>query len=130
MEGVDAVLLEPARDLDRVVEGVALGEPGLERVMVVGAADLGLEVIVAPHLLADGARHAAEQAGAVLERAAVLVLAIVDRRAEKLGEQVTVARVQLDAVAAGGLGPPGARDELVDDGVDLGDATSPSRGCR
>ena len=51
-----------------------------------------------PTSLADRLDDLADEAGAVLERAAVVVLAIVDRRAEELRDQVAVGAVQLDAV--------------------------------
>ena len=64
--------------------------------------------------LARTASHDLEhEAGAVLERAAVLVLAVVDRRAEELRDQVAVGAVQLDAVQPGLARAPGALGEVA-----------------
>ena len=61
-----------------------------------------------------------DEAGAVLERSAVLVLAIVDGRAEELRDQVAVGAVQLHAVEAGLARPARAfgkrRHRLLDVG--------------
>ena len=64
--------------------------PRKQRVVVVDGADLHLQVEVAADLLADRADDLQEEARAVLERAAVLVVAVVDRGAEELREQIAV----------------------------------------
>ena len=74
---------------------------------------------VVADLGADGADDFERKAGAVLERAAVLVLAVVDRRAEELREQVPVCAVQLHAVEAGLARPPRALGKVADDLLDL-----------
>ena len=53
------------------------------------------------------------EARAILQRAAVIVAAVVDRRAEELRDQVTVRPVQFDAVEAGLPGPPRAGGERL-----------------
>jgi hypothetical protein len=117
VEGVDAGLLEPLADLDRVFERRALALPEEEVVAVVDGRDLELEVVVGPDLVPDGAHDVEGEPRPVLERAAVLVLAVVDDRREELSDQVAVAAVDLDAVgarlarAAGGAGE--AADELL-----------------
>ena len=86
-----------------------------QRVVILGGADLHLQVEVVADLGADGADDFEHEAGAVLERAAVFVLAVVDRRAEELGDQVAVGAVQLDAVEAGLARAPRALGEVRDD---------------
>ena len=75
-------------------------EPEEERVRVLGGADLHLQVEVVADLAADRAHRLEQQARPVLERPAVLVLAVVDRRGEELREEVAVGAVDLDAVEA------------------------------
>jgi hypothetical protein len=58
-------------------------------------------VEVAADLGADGADRLEQKAGAILERAAVVVLAVVDRGREELREDVAVRAVDLDAVQPG-----------------------------
>ena len=53
---------------------------------------------VATHLRADGADDFQHEARAIFERPAVFVLAVVDRGAEELGDEIAVGAVQLDAV--------------------------------
>ena len=67
---------------------------------MLGGADLHLQVEVVADLRADRLDDVDDEPGPVFERAAVLVLAIVDRRAEELRDQVAVGAVQLDAVEA------------------------------
>ena len=50
---------------------------------------------------ADRADHLEQETRAVLQRSAVLVLAVVDAGGEELGEQVAVGGVELDAVEPG-----------------------------
>jgi hypothetical protein len=71
-----------------------------DRVVVILRADLHLQVKVPADLRADGPHDVEHEPGAILERAAVLVLAIVDRRTEELGDQVAVRPMQLDAIEA------------------------------
>jgi hypothetical protein len=49
--------------------------------------------------------HVDQKAGPVLERAAVLVLSVVDRGAEELGEKISMRSVQFDAVQTGFTDP-------------------------
>ena len=81
------------------------------------AADLG----------ADRPDDVEEEARAVGQRAAVLVLAVVDARAQELGEQIAVGGVQLDAVEARFARPPGAAGEGADRVVDLRPAHRPAQ---
>ena len=60
-----------------------------------------------------------QQAGAVLDGAAVAVGAAVGAVLQELVEQVAVGGVQLDTVEAGALGIGGGLAELLDDGGDL-----------
>ncbi len=110
---------EPLADLDRLLEGRPLLPPGEERLPVVDRADLELEVEVVPDLLPHRAHDLDREARAVLQRPAVLVLPVVDRRGEELRDQVAVAAVDLDAVELGLARPAGGLPEGVDDLVDL-----------
>jgi hypothetical protein len=91
---VRAVLLQRARDLDRLVQLHAAGEA----VAQVHLHDHG-DVVASGR---DHARdHLAEKAHAAVERAAVRVGAVVGIRGEELADEVTVAGVHLDGVEAG-----------------------------
>jgi hypothetical protein len=100
---VEAVLGEPRGDLQALVEVEAVGV----------AEVLGREADAddegrgagGPH----GAGDLAQQAGAVDERAAPVVVALVHRPAQELTEEVAVGGVQLDAGEAGGLRSGGRR---------------------
>jgi hypothetical protein len=91
---------EPAAYLDRVFHRVAapLEFQKRERVVVFLGADLHLQVEVVADLLADGLDDVEHETGAILQRSAVLVVPVVDRRAEELRDQVAVGAVQLDSV--------------------------------
>ena len=69
--------------------------------------------------LADRPNGVEQEAGTVLERAAVLVVAVVDRRREELREDVAVGAVDLDAVQAGFLRPPSSLGERLRHLLDL-----------
>ena len=83
------------------------------------ALDLELDVVVRADLGSDRAHDVEREAGAVLERAAIVVVAVVDARGEKLRDQVAVAPVHLDAVRARFAGAAGSPTEVADDLVDL-----------
>jgi hypothetical protein len=89
VQGVDARLDEPLADLDRVLERVARRSDvqRRQRVGVLLRADLHLEVEVVADLGAHGLDDVEHETGAVLERAAVFVLAVVDGRAQELRDQ-------------------------------------------
>ena len=110
VDGVDARLDQPLahlrRLLDRVARAFELEDE--QRVVVLGGADLHLQVEVATDPRADGPDDLEDEARAVLERSAVFVRAIVDGRAQELRDQVAVGAVQLDAVEAGLARAPGA----------------------
>ena len=104
-----AELLGHLRDLvDRepALDPVGRGQPDEQR-LVVGPRG------------ADGVGRLDEQPGAVLQRAAVLVVALVGQRREELVQQVAVGGVQLDDVEAGVVGPAGGRGERRGDARDL-----------
>ena len=83
-------------------------------------ADLHLQVEIVADLSADGLHDVDDEPGPVFERAAVLVMAIVDRRAEELRNEVAIGAVQLDAVEPRLARPPGAFGKGVDGLRDLG----------
>ena len=105
---------------------VPLALPGEQIVVVVDGGDLELHVEVVADLGADRAHDLEREARPVLERAAVLVVAVVDRRREELRDQVAVAAVDLDPVGAGlaraARGLREALDDLLDLGLRHGDA--------
>ncbi len=72
-----------------------------------------------PHALRMARQHFVGEAHAVLEAAAVLVVAPVGDRRPELLDQRVVGRHQLAAVIAAGLGPRGAAREGGDDLRDL-----------
>src|SRR5262249_14243588 len=118
VNGVGALALAPFRDLDGVGQHVAFLLPW-DDVVAVDRAQLDLQVEFASDARADRADHLDEESRTVLQRAAVFVGAIVDAGGEKLGEEVTVGCVQLDAVEAGLARAPGAGGECLHEVVDL-----------
>ena len=114
-------LLEPPADLDRVLDRRPLAPPGKEGVVVVDGGDLELDVVVVTDLAPDRLHDLERQPRAVLQRAAVLVLAVVDRRREELRDQVAVAPVDLDPVELGLARAPRGLREALDDLPDLRD---------
>ena len=116
---VDAFGLEQLADFDRILERVALRLVVEQRIVVLDGADLHLQVEIAADLGANGADDLEHEARAVLELAAVLVLAVVDRRAEELRDEIAVRAVQLDAVRAGLARAARALAERLDDVLDL-----------
>ena len=119
VEAVDARLLEPLADLDGLLERVPVAHPRIDVAQVLARADLELHVVVVAHLAPDRSNDLEREARPVLERAAVLVLPVVDRRREELRDQVAVAAVDLDPVRAGLARAARALRERVDDLVDL-----------
>ena len=103
MDGVHAGGFEPARDLDRILQPVAAFPIERERagVVVVLRVEFDSEKEIAPDLRAHGGDHFEEKARPVFERAAVIVRPVIDGRAEKLGDDVAVGALQLDAIRAG-----------------------------
>ena len=79
---------------------------------------------------ADRPDHLEQEARAILQRAAVLVGAVVDAGREELREQVAVGGMQLDAVEAGLARAPGAAGERLDELLDLGLARRRGRESR
>ena len=84
-----------------------------DRVVVLLDADLHLEVEVVADAGPDRLHDLEHEPGAVLERTAVLVLPVVDRGAEELGDQIAVGAVQLDAVEPRVARAPGALREIA-----------------
>ena len=100
LEGVDgAVLLDPLRGLDGLLDG----DPAPD---AVGHVELGEDRDPVTDRVAHRPQDAAREPGPVDQRAAVLVLAVVDLRAEERTGQVAVPQVHLDGVEPG-LDRPG-----------------------
>src|SRR5436189_15221 len=93
--------IEPLADLARDADLRPLRPPEDQVVPVVDPGDLELQVEVGADLGPDRAHDFEREARAVGERAAVLVLAIVDGRGQELRDQVAVAAVDLDPVGTG-----------------------------
>ena len=98
MNRIDAGIDEPLADLYRFLKGVPRLLQLEQRVVVIDGADLHLQMEVGADLGPDRLDDLDHEAGAILEGAAVFVLAIVDGGAEVLRDQVPVGAVQLDAV--------------------------------
>lgn len=112
-EGVDAtVLLEPPGHLQALVQPKAAGD-------AVVHVELGEDRDPVTDGLADGAGGVPGHPGAVGERAAVLVLALVELRAEEGAGEVVVAEVDLDGVEAGLDGEPGGLGVAAGDAGDV-----------
>jgi len=90
---VDPALPHPRGDLGDVVDREAAVEP-------VACGEPGQDGLVRRPGLPDGVDHLEEQPGAVLERSAVGVRAVVGERREELVDQVAVGGVDLDDVEA------------------------------
>src|SRR5262245_25280830 len=118
MQRIRARCLAPARDLNAVLERVTLAFPW-DDVVAVDGAELDLQVKAVADLGADRPDDVEQKARAIDQRATVLVLAVVDARAQELREQVAVRSMQLDAVETGLSCPPGAACERADGVVDL-----------
>ena len=127
VQRVDALGLQPAADRDRLRQRVAAPVPGDERLVVINAADLDLEVEVRADLAPDRSHHLEQEPGPSRQRAAVGVAPVVDRRAQELREEVAVAGVQLDAVESGLPSAPGPGGVLLNHVGDLGRRHLPAR---
>ena len=123
VDRVDAGVHQPPAHLRRLLDGVAglLVLQHEQRVVVIGRADLHLQVEIAPDAGPDRPDDVEDETRAVLERPAVLVGAVVDRRAEKLRDQIAVGAVQLHAVEARVARAPRPLGERGHDLGDVGD---------
>src|SRR6266508_5535245 len=117
---VDAGLLEPSADRHDVLGRVAAPQPREELARRLVDADLEAEAEVLPDLGPHGPYDLEREAGAVLERSAVLILSRIDGRAEELGEEHAIRPGELDAVEPGHACPPRGLDEERDDLPNLG----------
>src|SRR4029077_16129859 len=98
--------LAPFGDLDGVGEHVALLLPRND-VVSIDRAELDLQMEIVADARTDGPDHFQPEAAAGLQGSAILVGAVVDAGREKLGEQVSVGRMQLDAIEPGLARAPG-----------------------
>src|SRR6266436_10076086 len=110
VERVYSSLLQPPAHLKRLIEGVAVAVPRIDLADALPRADLELDVEVVANLAADSTHDLEGEARPVLERPAVLVLAVVDVLREELRDHEAVCPMDLDPVqpglacSAGGLG--------------------------
>jgi glycerate kinase len=111
VDQVDAQLLQLARQLDRLLDVPAALHP-------VGAGDAHEQRAALRQIGAHGLDGVAQEAGAVLERAAVGVGAMVAERRQEFVEQVAVGGVNLDDAEAGVVGALGRLDERLLQAVD------------
>ena len=91
------------------------GSHGSSSLHVLARRDLEAEEEVVADLGADRAHDLEREARAVLQRAAVLVLTVVDRRREELGEEHAVRACELHAVEAGFARATGSLRRTPDD---------------
>ena len=117
VDGVDAGLDQPLADLHRLLDGVA----GRLRASGRAARCCARSALIficrwksRADARADRLDDLDDEARAVLERPAVFVGAIVDRRAQELRDEVAVGAVQLDAVESRLARPPRALGERRD----------------
>ena len=89
-------------------------------VVAVDRAELDLQMEVVADARTDRPDHFQQEARAILQRPAILVGAVVDAGGEKLGEQVAVGCMQLDAIEPGLARAPGAGGERIHELIDLG----------
>ena len=82
---------------------------------------LAVTAVFGPGGVAHGAQDGAGEAGAVLHRAAELVVAPVELGAQERAQEVVVADVHLDAVEAGLHGERGGAPVVLGDALDAGD---------
>ena len=118
VDGIGALAFAPLRDLDGVGEHIAFLFPRND-IVAVDRAEFDLQMEIAADARADRTDHFQQEARAVLQRSAVFVGAIIDPGREKLREQVTVGRMQLDAVETGFARPPGAVGKSGHEVLDL-----------
>ena len=122
-----AVGVVVGRDRDRVRPG-GLRQPG--RLPGVDRGDaLGLAVlprvqlhphrVVGPYAFAHGGEDVRQQPGAIVQAAAVVVVALVESGGEKLGDDVTVAAVDLHPVQPGAAGAVRGGGKCRHQGVDV-----------
>src|SRR5438128_4356450 len=86
---------------------------------MIDAINLHLEMKIRTDLAADGAHDLQRETRSVFDRAAVIVGAVVDPRAQKLRDQVAVCAMQFDPVEPSLPGAACALGELLDDLVDF-----------
>ncbi len=87
--------------------------------------DRDREVLAA--LFFDALQDVQKEAHAVVEAAAVHVLAVIGVGGQELLDEIAVGRVEFDAVAAGFLDAFGCRDELLLETMDLGNGQGACR---
>src|SRR6187399_1740821 len=118
---VDTSLLEPLAHLHGLFPAIARGTKAEKRnrVVVLVHADLHLQVEVVADASTNRTHDLEHESRTVLERAAVLVLPIVDGGAQELRDQIAVGAVQLDAIKSGLARAPRPFSKRVDDLRDL-----------
>ena len=113
VDEVDAVSTQETGERDGLVGRPAVVNP-------VGGRDADKKREVGWPGSADGVDDLQEEAGAVLEAAAVSIGALIGERREELMQQIAVGSVDLNEVEAGGKGAFCRLREGRDDGVDTG----------
>lgn len=118
VHNIDASVASPLGDLDSLVDG-----PGgdIQVLNTVGSGQAQEHRLLSREVGADGLDDLEQQTGAVLERAAVMVGALVGDRGQELVDQVAVGAVDLDSVHTGLVGADGALGERLHDLRDLVD---------
>ncbi len=113
VDEVDAEGLDEAGELDGVVNRPAAFDP-------ISSGDAEEEREMVRHFGADGFNDFAEETGAIVERAAVFVLAEIGNWREEFVDEIAVGAVDFDDLETGGEGAAGGGGEGVNQGFDFG----------
>ena len=113
VDEIDAEGLDVAGELDGVFNRPAAFDP-------IGGGDAEEEGEVVRHFGADGLRDFAEETGAIVEAAAVFVLAEIGDGREEFVDEIAVGAVDFDDLETGGEGAAGGGGEGSYQGFDFG----------
>ena len=104
---------------NRILDLISGFEPWKHGGTPVLCVEFNLDMPVVTDLAADTLKDLDEDARSIFNRPTVLVFAIVNRGAQKLGEQITVGAMQLDPVEAGFAGTTRTGDKGLNNFLNL-----------